>query len=77
MLHVDYKKLKWCPHEFKKRPRRPVDFQKMLCRPVKSKKEPCRKSLRPKNGCVALSILGVYIHNSVIFGQIWYVLYGK
>ena len=33
---------------------------KGLYRPVDFKKGPCHMSLRPKNGCVAQSILGVY-----------------
>ena len=37
-----------------------VDYKKGQCRPVEFKKHPCRMSLRPKKGCVALSILGVY-----------------
>ena len=42
---------------------RPVDFKKRPCRPVEFKKRPCRMSLRPKNGRVALLILGVYTHS--------------
>ena len=37
-----------------------VDYKKSPCRPVKFKKITCRLSLKPKKGCVALSILGVY-----------------
>ena len=48
--------------EFKKRVCHPVEFKKGLCRPVEFKKRLCRMLLRPKNGCVALLILGVYTH---------------
>ena len=34
------------------------DFKKGLRRPVNFKKGLCRMSLKPKNGCVTLSILG-------------------
>ena len=47
--------------DFKKTSCRPVDFKKTSCRPVDFKKRavsPCSMSLRPKNGRVALSILG-------------------
>ena len=42
------------------RRRKHVDYKKSSCRPVKFKKITCRMSLKPKKGCVALSILGVY-----------------
>ena len=53
-----------------KRPWRPVDF----------KKRPWRMSLRPKKGCVFLSILGVYTHvilrhkHKVISCQIYFTI---
>ena len=50
MLVVGYKKWEYRPVEFKKSSRRPVDF----------KESSCRMSLKPKKGCVAMSILGVY-----------------
>ena len=46
--------------EFKKNLCHPVDFKKASCRPVDFKKGSCPMSLRPKNGPVALLILGVY-----------------
>ena len=36
----------------------PVEFKKGLSRPVDFKKRQCHISLRPKKGCVAVSILG-------------------
>ena len=51
MSHVNYKK-SYCP---------PVEFKKRLCHPVDFRKRLCRISLRPKNGRVALSILGVCV----------------
>ena len=62
MLHVDYKKRLCRPVEFDKRLCHPVDFKKGPCRPVDFKKWSSRMSLRSKNGCVAVSILGVYTH---------------
>ena len=37
-----------------------VDYKKWLCGPGDFKKVLCRLSLRPKKGCVIVSILGVY-----------------
>ena len=65
MSHVDYKK--WyirnvALSNLRKRPCHPVHFKEGPCSPVELKKRLCPMSLRPKNGCVALSILGVYTH---------------
>ena len=43
-------------------------FKKASCRPVDFKKVPCRMSQRPKKGCVAVSILGVYTHTFACSG---------
>ena len=45
-------------------PCRPFNFKKLPCRPVDFKKVPCRMTLRPKKGCVAMLILGVYTHRA-------------
>ena len=50
-----------------------MDFKKGPCHPVEFKKRPCRMSLKPKNGCVALSILGVY-SNPINRSLIMYLL---
>ena len=60
MSHVDFKKWLCRPVEFKKGPCRRVEFKRRPCRPVEFKKVPCRLSLRPKHGCVAVSMLRVH-----------------
>ena len=60
MSHVDFKKRPCRPVKLKKRLCHPVDFKKASCRHVSFKKVPWRMSLKPKKGCVTMSILGVY-----------------
>ena len=60
MSHVDCKKCQCHPVEFKKTSCHPVNFKKASCRPVDFRKVPCSMLLRPKKGCEAVSISGVY-----------------
>ena len=64
MPHVIFKKWQCRPGALKV-PYHPVAFKKVLCHHVDFKKVPCRISLRPKMGCVAMSILGVYTHMGI------------
>ena len=62
MSPCQFKKVPCRPVNFKKVPCHPGDFKKVPCHPGDFKKVPCPMLLRPKKGCVALSILGVYTH---------------
>ena len=61
MSHVDFKKRPCRPVQYKKNTLcRPVDFKLSSCHHVDFKKVTFRMSVKPKKGCVAVLILGVY-----------------
>ena len=60
MSHANYKKWLCRPVEFKTSSCRHVDFRKVPCPLSLSLLIPCRMSLKPRNGRVAVLILGVY-----------------